>query len=154
MNNDLDDLSEFAPVGDPEDGGIAFSPVDRRDGQTFAEYAQTYFEYFNAAVERDNRHQTRDYELLVAMAIRYSVQTLGKYADDLEWKYSALTHPMAAEHDLEGTDHRLHYRPSKLTGDYELALERYCRLHQTTDWFTVTSLAELGGLLAGKDADR
>lgn len=136
-------------VGDPEDGGIAFVPVDKRDFFNFAEFAEAYYRYFCGAVEAGVEGYDKD--LVVSLASHYAVATLGEDASDLEWVSSPMTHPPAAQHKLEGTDHFLHYKPSKLTGDYELALERYCRLHSSTEWFTVTSLAELGALIAGKD---
>lgn len=135
--------------GDPEDGGIVPVYVDIRDHFNFAGYAEAYYDHFCGNVRRGALDFDKD--LVLSMARRWAVQILGEEAKILEWTISPLTHPPAAQHKLDGTDHFLHYKPSKLTGDYELVLERYCRLHASTEWFTVTSLAELGALLAGKD---
>jgi hypothetical protein len=156
---DLDDLSDLVPVGDPEDGGIVYTPVDIRDYYNFAEFAEAYF-----LRTRPSRHDDEepgsgsgpdsDPELIEKMARRYATQVLGWEARKLDWAAVPGTFPMHARHELDGTLHRLHYRPHSLTGDYELVLERYCRLHESTDFLPVNSLPELGALLAGKAPQR
>lgn len=157
MSNDVDDLSEFAPVGDPEDGGIFYQPVDPRDFFNFAEYAEAYFHHTRRKPENDEDTPSPldlDGELVEKMARRYAVQILGYDARHLAWHATPGTVPVEAHHDLDGTDHRLLYRPHRVTGEFQIVLERHCRFHVDPEYFTLSSLAELGALLSGKDADR
>lgn len=152
---DLDDLSDLAPVGDPEDGGIVYTPVDIRDCYDYAEFAEKYYYQTRPSYEAGDASPLEcDTELIEKLARRYATQVLGWEARTLEWTAVPGTSPLHARHDLDNTPHRLHYRPSQLTGGYELVLERYCRLHQSTDFLLVTSLAELGAHLAGTDVQR
>jgi hypothetical protein len=155
MTGDLDDFSDLIPVGDPEDGGIAYDPVDSRDFYNFADYAEGYFHATRPQGDTDDEDSASalntDPELLRKMARRYAAETLGYEARTLEWTTVPGTLPLEARHELEGTDHVLIYRPHSATGNYGLFLERYCRLCVRTLQFPIHSLAELGSLLAGKD---
>lgn len=159
MNDEYYPLEDFGiddlePAGDPEDGGIVYSPVDIRDCFSFAEFAERMFYHTRPRPDDDNSAPGMDAELVGKMARRYAVQALGWEARNLEWKTIPGTAPVHMVHELEGTEHRLHYRPHARTGDYELLLERYCRFHRSTDFLPVHSLAELGALLAGEDVVR
>jgi hypothetical protein len=151
---DLDDLSDLAPVGDPEDGGIVYTPVDIRDCYNFAEFAEKSYYGTRPRHEAGDNPPLDDTDLVEKLARRYATKVLGWEARELKWTAVPGTSPLQARHDLADTEHRLHYRPNRLSGEYEIVLERWCRLHRTTDFLSVSSLSELGALLAGKDVER